>query len=133
MKCPKCASERILQKNQAKKTGGLLGSIMAASGLVGALELAEIGLIFAPLGGAARVVSSAVMGGIAGEQIPLFLKHDLTITTSSIDKLHLIDQAAAAMAHIFLAVGPYVVMSLILLLAVFFIPGIATWLPGWIG
>jgi len=40
---------------------------------------------------------------------------------------------SVTMAHIFLAVGPYVVMSLILLLAVFFIPGIATWLPGWIG
>lgn len=37
-----------------------------------------------------------VMGGIAAEQIPFFLKHGLTITTSSIDKLHLIDQAAAA-------------------------------------
>jgi tripartite ATP-independent transporter DctM subunit len=40
---------------------------------------------------------------------------------------------SVTMAHIFLAVGPYVVMSLILLLAVFFIPEIATWLPGWIG
>jgi TRAP-type C4-dicarboxylate transport system permease large subunit len=37
------------------------------------------------------------------------------------------------MAHIFMAVGPYVLMSLFLLLAVFFIPGIATWLPKWIG
>jgi len=36
------------------------------------------------------------------------------------------------MAHIFMAVGPYVTMSLVMLLAVFFIPGIATWLPGWI-
>ncbi|PUE57903.1 C4-dicarboxylate ABC transporter permease [Limnohabitans sp. 2KL-17] len=40
---------------------------------------------------------------------------------------------SVTMGHIFLAVGPYVVMSLILLLAVFFIPGIATWLPAWIG
>jgi TRAP-type C4-dicarboxylate transport system permease large subunit len=40
---------------------------------------------------------------------------------------------SVTMTHIFLAVGPYVVMSLILLTAVFFIPGIATWLPGWIG
>jgi tripartite ATP-independent transporter DctM subunit len=37
------------------------------------------------------------------------------------------------MAHIFVAVVPYVVMSLLLLAAVFFIPGIATWLPGRIG
>lgn len=35
------------------------------------------------------------------------------------------------MAHIFRAVAPYVVMSLLLLAAVFWLPGIATWLPGW--
>jgi hypothetical protein len=69
MRCPKCASERVLQKNQAKKTGGLLGSIMAASGLVGTLELGEIGLLLAPLGGAAGVVSSAVLGGLAGANL----------------------------------------------------------------
>jgi len=69
MHCPKCASERVLQKNQAKKTGGLVGSIMAASGLVGALELGEIGLLLAPLGGAAGVVSSAVLGGLAGANL----------------------------------------------------------------
>ena len=40
---------------------------------------------------------------------------------------------SVTMSHIFLAVVPYVVMSLMMLLAVFFIPGIATWLPGWIG
>ena len=40
---------------------------------------------------------------------------------------------SVTMAHIFVAVIPYVVMSLILLTAVFFMPGIATWLPGWIG
>jgi len=37
-----------------------------------------------------------VLGGIAGEQIPLFLKHDLTITAPSLEKLRLIDEAAAA-------------------------------------
>jgi TRAP-type C4-dicarboxylate transport system permease large subunit len=37
------------------------------------------------------------------------------------------------MAHIFVAVVPYVVMSLILLAAVFWIPAIATWLPKLIG
>jgi tripartite ATP-independent transporter DctM subunit len=40
---------------------------------------------------------------------------------------------SVTLGHIFLAVVPYVVMSLMMLLAVFFIPGIATWLPGWIG
>ncbi|MEQ1748622.1 MAG: alanine racemase [Prosthecobacter sp.] len=38
-----------------------------------------------------------VLGGIAGEQLPLFLKHDLTITAPSVEKLRLIDEAAAAM------------------------------------
>ena len=37
------------------------------------------------------------------------------------------------MAHIFMAVVPYVVMSLILLAAVFWMPAIATWLPALIG
>jgi len=38
-----------------------------------------------------------VLGGIWGNQIPLFLKYDLTITASSIDKLNQIDQTAASM------------------------------------
>lgn len=37
------------------------------------------------------------------------------------------------MLHIFTAVVPYVIMSLVLLAAVFLIPDIATWLPGRIG
>lgn len=37
-----------------------------------------------------------VLGGIAGEQLPLFLKHDLTITAPSVEKLRLINEAAAA-------------------------------------
>lgn len=37
-----------------------------------------------------------VFGGIAANQIPLFLKIGLTFTASSVDKLHLIDEAAAA-------------------------------------
>lgn len=37
------------------------------------------------------------------------------------------------MSDIFVAVVPYVVMSLILLVAVFWIPAIATWLPARIG
>ncbi|MBI5730223.1 MAG: alanine racemase [Ignavibacteriales bacterium] len=38
-----------------------------------------------------------VLGGIWGNQIPLFLKHDLTITASSIGKLNQIDEFAAQM------------------------------------
>jgi alanine racemase len=37
-----------------------------------------------------------VMGGIVGSQIPAFLRHDLTLTASSIDKLEAIEAAAAA-------------------------------------
>jgi len=40
---------------------------------------------------------------------------------------------SVTMGHIFLAVTPYVVMSLLLLTVVFFVPSIATWLPGWMG
>ena len=38
-----------------------------------------------------------VLGGIWGSQIPLFLKYDLTLTASSIEKLAQIDQAAEAL------------------------------------
>lgn len=38
-----------------------------------------------------------VLGGIWGNQIPLFLKYDLTITASSIDKLKQIDETANQM------------------------------------
>lgn len=40
---------------------------------------------------------------------------------------------SVTMGHIFRAVIPYVVMSLLLLAAVFWIPGIATGLPKWLG
>jgi len=35
-----------------------------------------------------------VMGGILGDQIPLYLDHDVTITASSIDKLRAVEEAA---------------------------------------
>jgi alanine racemase len=38
-----------------------------------------------------------VMGGILGDQIPLFLRHGLTLTASSIDKLRQIDETARDM------------------------------------
>jgi alanine racemase len=38
-----------------------------------------------------------VLGGIWGNQVPLFLEHDLTITASSIDKLNQIDDIADQM------------------------------------
>jgi alanine racemase len=36
-----------------------------------------------------------VLGGMLGNQIPIFLKYDLTMTASSIDKLNQIDEAAS--------------------------------------
>jgi len=38
-----------------------------------------------------------VMGGIFGDQIPIFLRHGLTLTASSIDKLKQIDETAGQM------------------------------------
>ncbi len=38
-----------------------------------------------------------VMGGIIGNQVPNFLKHDLTLTASSVEKLQQIDEAAQMM------------------------------------
>lgn len=38
-----------------------------------------------------------VLGGILGNQVPLFLKYDLTLTASSIEKLEQVEHAAEAM------------------------------------
>jgi alanine racemase len=38
-----------------------------------------------------------VMGGIFGDQIPIFLRHGLTLTASSIDKLKQVDEIAGAL------------------------------------
>ena len=38
-----------------------------------------------------------VLGGIIGNQVPLFLEHDLTLTASSMEKLGQIEEAARAM------------------------------------
>ena len=38
-----------------------------------------------------------VLGGIIGNQVPLFLKNDLTLTASSVEKIQQIDAAAAEM------------------------------------
>lgn len=40
-----------------------------------------------------------VLGGILGDQIPLFLQYDLTLTASSVDKLQQIDAAAAQLGR----------------------------------
>src|SRR5215469_6764333 len=59
------------------------------------------------LRGAGIGVSILVMGGIFGDQIPLFLRHELTLTASSIDKLRQIDEVAREMgttAHVHLKI-----------------------------
>lgn len=54
----------------------------------------EEGLLLRRAGITASVL---VLGGIAGEQLPLFIQNDLSITAPSIEKLRLIDAAAAAL------------------------------------
>ena len=54
----------------------------------------EEGILLREAGVTAPVL---VLGGILGNQAPLFLKHDLTLTASSVEKLHQIDAAAAQM------------------------------------
>jgi len=41
-----------------------------------------------------------VLGGVLGNQVPLFLRHNLTITASSIEKLEQIDEAAQVLGVI---------------------------------
>lgn len=57
---------------------------LAAAFLEEAVTLREAGI----------AVPILVLGSLAGEQIPRFLEHDLTLTASSVEKLQLIDQAA---------------------------------------
>ena len=37
------------------------------------------------------------------------------------------------MLHIFRAVMPFLLISIVVLVLVFFVPAVATWLPGWVG
>ena len=63
------------------------------------LGVASLGVAFLEEAVALReagiTVPILVMGGIFGDQIPVFLRHGLTLTASSIDKLEQIDEAAA--------------------------------------
>ena len=40
-----------------------------------------------------------VLGGILGDQVPLYLEHGITLTASSVDKLHAIEACAASMGR----------------------------------
>ncbi len=73
------------------------GLVPVARHLVG-LGAPTLGVAFLEeaiaLRAAGVTVPILVMGGIFGDQIPLFLRHGLTLTASSIDKLRQIEQVA---------------------------------------
>ena len=79
------------------------GLVDVARHLAG-LGAASLGVAFLEEAVALRrsgvTVPILVMGGIIGNQIPLFLRHDLTLTASSIDKLRQIDEVARDMGVI---------------------------------
>ena len=76
------------------------GLVEVARHLVG-LGAASLGVAFLEEAVALReagvTLPILVMGGILGDQIPLFLRHGLTLTASSIDKLRQIDETARDM------------------------------------
>jgi alanine racemase len=74
------------------------GLVEVARHLVG-LGVRSLGVGFleeaVALRGVGITVPILVMGGIFGDQIPVFLRHGLTLTASSIDKLRQIEQVAS--------------------------------------
>jgi alanine racemase len=68
----------------ARHLAGLGATSFGVAFLEEALALREAGITLPIL----------VMGGIFGDQIPIFLRHGLTLTASSVDKLRAIDEAA---------------------------------------
>ncbi|MCW8805682.1 MAG: alanine racemase [Ignavibacteriaceae bacterium] len=58
------------------------------------VAVVEEGILLREMG---IIMPILVLGGIWGNQIPLFLKNDLSITASSIDKLRQIDETSALM------------------------------------
>ena len=58
------------------------------------VAVVEEGILFREQGVKAPIL---VLGGILGNQVPHFLKHDLTITASSIEKLYQVDEVAEQM------------------------------------
>jgi len=68
----------------ARHLAGLGAASFGVAFLEEAVALREAGI----------TVPILVMGGILGHQIPVFLRHGLTLTASSVDKLRAIDEAA---------------------------------------
>ena len=71
----------------ARHLAGLGAASLGVAFLEEAVALREAGV----------TVPILVMGGIFGDQVPIFLRHDLTMTASSVDKLRHIDETAAAL------------------------------------
>ena len=71
----------------ARRLASLGATSLGVAFLEEAVALREAGLTLPIL----------VMGGIFGDQIPIFLRHGLTLTASSIDKLEQIDETAGRM------------------------------------
>jgi alanine racemase len=76
------------------------GLVAVARHLVG-IGATSLGVAFLEEAVALREAGVAVpilvMGGIFGDQIPVFLRHGLTLTASSVDKLRHIDETAATL------------------------------------
>jgi alanine racemase len=76
------------------------GLVAVARHLVG-LGARSLGVAFLEEAVALReagvTVPILVMGGIFGDQVPVFLRHGLTLTASSVDKLRHIDEAARSL------------------------------------
>ena len=71
----------------ARHLVGLGASSLGVAFLEEAVALREAGVTLPIL----------VMGGVFGDQVPVFLRHDLALTASSIDKLRHIDETAREM------------------------------------
>jgi len=79
------------------------------------------GTVFSAISGS-TIATTAILGAL------MLPPHGLLLMT-----MRGVAPPSVSMAQIFIAVVPYVVMSLILLVAIFWIPPIATWLPALIG
>jgi len=75
--------------------------LVEVAGHVAALGAHSLGVAFLEEGIMLRQAGITtpilVLGGILGNQVPLFLQHDLTLTASSMEKLNQINEAAQAM------------------------------------
>ena len=95
-----CGGARIMPILKANAYGH--GLLPVARHLVGC-GADSLGVAFLEEGVQLRragiTVPILVLGGIAGEQIPMFLRHNLTLTAPSVEKLRLIEQAAAALGR----------------------------------